>query len=461
MDTTEAPLDKADILLELNFVPTWARRPPGINPYASEGEETPRRQREHTRTPRPERRPAGQGKFSAKKHPREKAPVGRYPQRQERPAAELRDLPLNVSFIPEQTHLSALVRQLHTSARAYPLADIAELFLANPSYYLIKLEVSKNSATAGEKSTKLYQCSLCKAVFLEKNTVIEHAMTAHLEDFFTREDTVGEPPAGSFTCIGRCKISGVLLGPPNHHGFNERIQELHRTRFSHLTLDEYRSQIETIRDPALIDQWKEEARKKTVYRRRDSDPTLAPIDLNQARDLFLKEHSTKLVIESERAIIPATIARQIPDGPLKRKMRESWSRESRHPSSLSLALRLAFRHMGFHLFRAGRGTTFITNIHPHPINLQHTIAPIREVLEFLSTNPGCTRQKLIEILRPGLAATSVEVIELINHLRWLIEKGHVIEFFNGTLSVPSAMLKKPHSPTEAQSDQRASQPVLQ
>ncbi len=32
--------------------------------------------------------------------------------------------------------------------------------------------------------------------------------------------------------------------------------------------------------------------------------------------------------------------------------------------------------------------------------------------------------------------------EVVNNLRWLIDKGHVIEFYNGTLSVPSAKSAK-------------------
>ena len=69
---------------------------------------------------------------------------------------------------------------------------------------------------------------------------------------------------------------------------------------------------------------------------------------------------------------------------------------------------------------------------------KHAVSTIREVLQFLSEHPGCTRKKLIEELRPEAAADSHEVNAVLSPFRWLIEKGHVIEFFDGTLSVPAA-----------------------
>jgi hypothetical protein len=59
------------------------------------------------------------------------------------------------------------------------------------------------------------------------------------------------------------------------------------------------------------------------------------------------------------------------------------------------------------------------------------------VLEYLTDHPGSTREQLVEGLRPGAEKDSSEAHEVLNPIRWLVEKGHLIEFFNGTLSVPS------------------------
>jgi hypothetical protein len=104
--------------------------------------------------------------------------------------------------------------------------------------------------------------------------------------------------------------------------------------------------------------------------------------------------------------------------------------------------------MHLFLFKAGGGITFVTPIHPHALAPEHAIAPIREVLEFLHAHPGCTRQQLLDGLRPGAAADSPEVVAVLNPLRWLIDRGHVIEFFNGTLAVPMHGQRpdRPHPP---------------
>ena len=105
--------------------------------------------------------------------------------------------------------------------------------------------------------------------------------------------------------------------------------------------------------------------------------------------------------------------------------------------TLMFALRPAFRHMRLHLFKVGN-ETFVTAIQPKPMDLAHSVENIQKMLQLLREHPGWTRKELLEHMQPGLAAESTEAAELLKPLRWLIEKGHVIEFFNGTLSLPAA-----------------------
>ena len=102
---------------------------------------------------------------------------------------------------------------------------------------------------------------------------------------------------------------------------------------------------------------------------------------------------------------------------------------------MSFAMRAAFRHMHLYLFKAGK-INFVTHIKSHPIKPEDTIENIAEVLRFLQDNPGSTRQHLLEVLHPSLDPKSAEAKAALQPLGWLIERGHIIEFFNGTLSVP-------------------------
>ena len=348
--------------------------------------------------------------------------------------------PVEIAFIPERVRLAALVHDIHLARRAFPLADLGMKFLSNPDCYLVKVEIRRPNAPPngfhpGKPGVQLFQCQECKALFLDPQAAETHAVVRHLEKSFLVEELVTEPPAGNFVCIARCRMSGELLGPPNYHGYNARLLELHRTRFAHLTLDDYRSRIETVRDPALVEKWKEAQRTQTVYKLKGSEPPQT-MKRAEAETYFRGKALPGMIHHGQRFVVPARGTANWEDAGLRQTIREAWALESRFPASLIFALRPAFRHMHLHLFKVSGGATFVTSIRPHPIPAAHAIEPIREVLQFLHDHPGCTRQQLVEGLRPGTAPDSPAVAAVISPLRWLIDKGHLIEFFNGTLSLP-------------------------
>ncbi len=461
------PQEKPVILLDLNFVPTWARQPAGKNPYEQFGGGSERRDRgerrewggeRRDRKPRPGGPGAGPGRGQGqgpgrrgerpdRRGPREprEMPERRFERPQER-------LPLEISFIPERNRLSAVVRDLRDTGRAYPLMDLASAFLANPAFYLVKIET--RPPEPGKESPHMFQCKECKVLFFQKDALMSHALQKHLEKIFIREELKVEPPSGNFIVIARCRLSGALLGPPNYHGYNAKLQEIWKKQFAHMSLDEYRSHVETVRDPELIEKWKQENSTQVVYRPREPEGAPA-LPLAEVQRIFMQDHAPALVAEGHRFIIPAEAASQMDDSRLRGAVREAWTRESHRPFSLMLALRPAFNHMGLHMFRVQSGITFVTHIHPRPVDPGQTIANIAEVLQFLQAHPGCSRQQLVEQLRPGVPLDSPKIAEVIGPLRWLVERGHVIEFFNGTLAVPTG---RPHPEAQRRQDARHGHP---
>ena len=279
------------------------------------------------------------------------------------------------------------------------------------------------------QNTALLLSLLCSCALAE---VPPGAIDTHIH-LYEKEEIETDPPAGQFVCVARCRKSRVLLGPPNHHSYTDKLNELHQTRFSHLTLEEYKRNIETVRDEELIEQWKQESRKKTVYKLK-SDPEAEPVELSKAEAEF-KQKIPSMMEETTRAIIPSKVAQVLEDRDITHAIRQVWSKESRFPLSMSFAMRAAFRHMHLYLFKAGK-INFVTHIKSHPIKPEDTIENIAEVLRFLQDNPGSTRQHLLEVLHPSLDPKSAEAKAALQPLGWLIERGHIIEFFNGTLSLP-------------------------
>lgn len=412
--------DSHDAVLDLNFVPQWARKPAGENHYEatrfSDKERPPRR--DDRRGPRHEgrnndrSRPARTGRNDRPREVRE----------------PIKELPIEVSFLPEQKRLASLVRQIHHSRRAYPLMDLANLLIHDAEGYLVKIEAKKDAP-----QFQMFQCKRCKAVAMSEEGIVQHIMAKHLTDFYTKEEIETDPPAGNFPGVARCRKSGILLGPPNHHSYTSKLAEVHQSRFANLSLEEYKQSIEMVKEEALVEQWKEESRKQTVYTLK-SDPEAKALDQKKAEIQFMKKVPS-LYEKTPRAVIPAKVAQSLEDRNIVRSIHRVWGKESRFPLSMSFAMRAAFRHMHLYLFKAGK-INFVTHIKAFPIDPADTVDNIAEVLVYLNDHPGSTRLQLLQTLHPTLDPQSDEAKAALQPLGWLVERGHIIEFFNGTLSLP-------------------------
>jgi hypothetical protein len=409
---------------------------------------------------RPPPRGAGEGAMPD----RERAPAGDWGSsapRGPRIEALPPPFPVEVTFIPERAGLITIARRIAKVGRAFSLFDVASLFLSQPDYFTLKLTVMEPQAPppagapdpaaapaapapapTAEKVT-LFQCKECKQAFADRSQVVGHAMAKHLDAFYKKEEQEVEPPQGAFTSVAKCGLSGELLGPPNYHSFNDRVMELYRTRYSHLSLEEYRRRIENVHDVALIEQWKEQMKKRTVYRIASAPPETAPLQSFTEVEKHFTEHiAADMVKEGTTFTIAGPVSRELEDRRLRRAVMDAWHRENRFPLRLSITLRLAFRHLGLHTFKTAAGGNFVTAVVPVVLDPETAIPVIKEILQALEKQPGTERLKLLEALRPGAAADSPEVHELITQLRWLVDKGHVIEFSDGRLAVPRSAVRK-------------------
>ena len=343
---------------------------------------------------------------------------------------------MRVSFLPDRERLSLVVRDIQVSRRAFPLIEIANRFLSRDDLYLVKLELPP--AAEGAAKPTFVQCLECKRAFLARANAEAHILNDHLDKFFAVEEIEVEPPSGAFACVARCRLSGVLLGPPNHHGYNEKIQELWTSRYPHLSKAEYLGHIETVRDEALVEQWKDSLRKKTVYRLKEvPEGQEAPaMSRSEAQEWMRVGKLNPLLRESARCMVPGAQSKRFDDGSLRAAVSLAWQKETRFPFTLSLALRPAFRHMHLHLFKVNAKETFVTAVAPAPVDLASAPSIVKEIAAFLEAHPGSTRQQVLEGLRPGANPESPEAAELLLHLGNLAANGGVIEFFNATLVLP-------------------------
>lgn len=272
---------------------------------------------------------------------------------------------------------------------------------------------------------------------LDRDSLAAHVVEEHVDLFFDVTEETSDPPSGVFVCVAKCGYSGVLLGPPNHHGYAEAVQRVHAERYGHMDLETYRKQIQTSHNPEDVERWKEAYSKRTIYHLRKTGEEMS---WSEVRRHMRTEVAPAAGQRVRRAVLTEKEAHAIREPAIRRTIRAEWQEESRFPLHLSFALRAAFRHRGLHLFKTGRGqgksVNFVTAVKPVPLDPESAVPEIREALLFLHAHPGCTRKAMVDALRPGAAPDDDEVRTLLQPIHWLAEKGHIIEFYNGTLSVP-------------------------
>jgi hypothetical protein len=406
----------------IDFTPDWAKKDAGVTLSAGKGG-FPRGGEDG--------RPEAKGRSGGERKPFVKKPFDRARTFERKNRFEERPRPLDaeVKILPETKALGTIIRKLQQDTHAYKLKDLAYFFLDNPQSVLLK--VSPRRRDDGSVSFAPCQCKACSFASTNEDEVVAHILSAHLGDYYEVREIEVEPPKGNFSCVARCSLSGVLLGPPNVHEFNSAVKEMVRTRFPEMSEERYRSHIEMVRDSDTIEQWRQSATKKTVYFAKGAEGEARALTREQAEGEFRRTILPSLVDHPKNLMITADMAMLSPCRPLQWAARDALERERRAPYNMCFALRGAFHHRKLKFFRANdaRGPEFVTSVEYREFDTAHAIAELAAVAAFVGEHPCCDRN---EILRePTLAAFGDD---LGKQLDWLVSTGHVVAFTNGVFS---------------------------
>jgi len=346
------------------------------------------------------------------------------------PRPFVKPMEADVRILPNQKELGPVIRKIQSSHLAYPLKNLAYFFLDHPEACVLRVSPRKDAS--GEPPT-FHQCKTCGWTALDPDALLSHIVSAHMGDYYSSEEIDCEPPKGVFTCVAKCGLSGEILGPPNLHGYDARIREMLRSRYPSMREDEYRARIVTVRDQETIEEWRKSAVKKTIYRLKKSPAaadapegvTESPALEREAAEAEFRRTLAPALMSSARTVdLPADVALKSPDRSFVYACRDALAKERRFPASLFYALRGAFHHRKLFFFRANdqRGPEFVSAVAFSPLDCEHAVPELAEIVKFVETHPDATRASF----RP----------EQLTNLSWLIEKGHLVGYFNGTLAVP-------------------------
>src|SRR5256885_2242981 len=336
-----APPTTTEDLLDLKMLPAWANEPARANDYADfEGEDADAGQRRSDRPrsrnrdrdqrgPRkPDRRDERPKRDGRGPGPRSRPDGGRReggPQREHRPEVQLEPLAVTVRFLPHTRAFENVIAQIKSSPVAYSVFALARLFLEKPERYDVRLTMPEGAQPAtpeprdGGTKAALFQLGENGPVAADRQILENSAFASSRDDFYTVEVTQTEPLKGNFSNVARCRLSGTLLGPTNHHAYQPQLRNLYETRFSRrMSFADYQRQIEIVSDPAVVEQWKEQARNVTTYHVKNAEPPQSFTNAADAERHFRQTYLPGLLREANQLTISGVLSRKLPDRRLGR-----------------------------------------------------------------------------------------------------------------------------------------------
>ena len=340
----------------------------------------------------------------------------------------------SVTFYPEDTSFNTLVQTIRKSCRTVELFEIARTVVAKTDRFVVvvahkpaaapapapkqtEAAATAEAAPAPKPARPVFHISVPDGIpFESDDAAVAHVLSKHLDKFFDSAEVEVEPPKGNFQVINRCGITGELLGPPNYHRYNQIIQQHFQAKVaSRMSFEAFRSRIETVRDPEVVNQWLAKMKKTTRYTWKaaggnkpaaappvvapapaseapaaeapaaDSPPpetapeAAAPVEnapaapaaaapptiptfdsLEDARIYLLTQARDKVVRTSETARFHGKIAETMPPGEIRRAIEGALERQRRFPLDTANALRGRLRREHFTIFKKGsKGVSYV------------------------------------------------------------------------------------------------------
>ena len=482
--------------LEMAFLPQWAQEPNDAKPYADfSGDDRPRGRGRGDWGDRPRRRDDNRGRDFKGRGDR---PRGRDERREggdRRQKFQNRDgkrpqnrkgnfrrndgpprppLEIDASIRPEKNGVEALAKQIKNSGRAYPLFDIARLIIAKSERYEAVFQTKRKED--GTVAQPLFFCQVDETVWLSEEQAIDHVLGRHFDTFYKTEKTEIDPPKGTYTFVAQCGMSDEILGPPNYHGYQEKLRSLHAERFARLPFDVFKSRVKIVHDEEVVNKWIEEQSCKTEYIAINL-PEEARLDSRDAvRSHFREHHLGNLIASVDSIALKGNVYTRKSPPRMQNLVRRAFDEQRRFPIKVVNMLSQEFSSHGLQFFKRKKSVTHVSVSRPHHLDLENTPVSesIRDIVSFIIDTENCTRRNVLEKFAPEPEAPeasgegdekkdaplSPERTAVLSDLHWLVHQGHVIEYANGLMEVapkpqPPQQKKKKPKPEKKEADHAA------
>ena len=379
-------------------------------------------------------------------------------------------------FTAEDHGVDFLAKQIRVTGRAYPLFDIAQLVLQKPERHSLTFSVKKKTDGTGQS---LFTCALDDTLWLSESEAVRYVLDKHFATFYQAERTQIDPPKGVYTFVAQCGLSGVILGPPNYHDYQNQIRRVHAERFARMPFEAFKARVKIVKDEEVVKKWVEEQSWKTEYNCLNLPEPLKLPNLEEVEKHFRQVHLGNIIKSVETIRISGEVGRNIRDRELMRLLRARWEDQKRFPLQIATTLSQQFASRGLQFFKVNKTVTHVAVARPSYLDLEATPVSdgVKRIVDFINATPKCSHKQLLFALAPAPKAVPApvqqpaadgsapaaeaapaapvqaeptpEMAAVMTDLHWLIHQGHVIEFANGILETAKKPLPRPPKPVKA------------
>jgi hypothetical protein len=387
---------------------------------------------------------------------------------------------IDLSLRPEEKGVESLARQIKMSGRAYPLFDIAQMILQKPERHTVVFSVKKGAD--GKPVQPLFVCALDDTLWLSEDEAVGHVLKKHFATFYQTDRTATEPPKGKYTFVAQCGMSGVILGPPNHHDYQNALRKLHAERFSRMPFEVYKARVKIVRDEEVVKKWVDDQSWKTEFVCLNLPEAVRLENMEAVEKHFRETHKDNIIKPVDSHTLNGGVARNLRSPDLVRLVRSVWEDQRRFPLQIATVLSQQFAGHGLQFFKVNKTLTHVSVARPHYLDMTETPVSdgVKQIVDYINAHPKSNRRSLIEALAPSPAAPPAapataeapaapapesaqptpEQTAVIADLHWLVHQGHVIEFANGILETAKKPLPRPPKP-EARPVEQPAEPAPQ
>src|SRR5216117_2597292 len=221
-----------------------------------------------------------------------------------RDAPVMRTPPVTIRFLPYIPAFENVVAQIQSGSVAYSLFALARLFLEKPVGYEV--------CVTAKAESPFYQLGDNGAVSVDREFLERNAFRFAQRDFYQVDVVETDPVKGNFSNVARCRLSGTLLGPTNHHNYQPQLRSLYDQRFSRrMSFADYQRQVEIVNDSALIERWKEQARTVTTYTTLREPTSSAFASAAEAERHFRMHYLPGLIRSVEEVMVGGVLSRRL------------------------------------------------------------------------------------------------------------------------------------------------------